>query len=431
MNEACPDSYSLKDLLDMEKAERRSSIHSFHRYFGKLIPAIPAFAIKHYTDPGDWVCDPFAGSGTTLVEAKLNGRNALGLEINPISCSIARVKTTPLDNALLQELNELLRRDIQADTLPVYGGEIPYCVNRGHWFKPFVQDDLVRIKRSIDGFFTRHKSSLSYKEQESITNFYKMILSSIIRNVSNADTRHVFPGYSKRLRQLDAEGKREINVFNSFKKALDKKTKAFREYENKDAQIIVENTDSRFFHAEDYPKARLIVTNPPYISSIRYIETLKLELYWMEYIFGSDGYKALERKMIGSDRLDRKEYSEPLLTPYQEINDIAEKVYLQDAKSGNVVSRYFNEMADVIKNMSRLLLPGGHVVVKISDSKIKKIKIETGVFLTEIARLFGFEPLDCFPDKIGGRSLLTARNIYSDIITHDYIVVWRKRNSGQ
>ena len=419
---------TLKNLLDIEKAEKRSCIHSFHRYFGKLIPAIPAFAIKYYTRQGDWVCDPFAGSGTTLVEAKLNNRNALGFEINPISCFISKVKTTAIDTTILEKLNELLLEDIQLDNIPVSEEELPYCINREHWFKTFVQTELVRIKRNISSFFSRHDPGLSEKEQQDITDFYKLVLSSIIRNVSNADTQHVFPGYSKRLRRLDAEGKREIKVFNSFKNALYKKTRALQEYNSlkPDTQIIVENCDSRFLKADFYPKASLIVTNPPYISSIRYIETLKLELYWMEYIVSGDEYKFLEKRMIGNDRLCRDDYAEPVKTPYKKINNIVENVYKLDAKSGNVVGRYFNEMTDVIKNMNKLLHLDGHVVMKISDSKVKKIKIETGEFLTEIAELFGFKLVDSFIDKIENRSLLTARNTYSDIISHDYIVIWQK-----
>ncbi len=416
-----------KKLLELEKAEKRSCIHSFHRYFGKLIPAIPAFAIKSFTEKGDWVCDPFTGSGTTLVEAKLNGRHALGFEINPFSCLISKVKITAVDTSMLESLNELLLRDIQADKESVSDKEVPFCINRDHWFKDFVQVELARINRNINAFFAKHNTFLSGEDQNDVRNFYRMVLSSIIRNVSNADTQHVFPGYSKRLRRLDAEGKREIKVFNSFRNALKKKTKGLKEYDGLDkTSVIIENKDSRFIRAKDYPEVALIVTNPPYISSIRYIETVKLELYWMEFIFSGEEYKALEKRMIGNDRLLREDYIKPVITPYENINRILEEVYSLDAKSGNVVGRYFNEMTDVIKNMNALLKTGGHVVMKISDSKVKKIKIETGLFLTEIAKMYGFKLVDCFIDKIGNRSLLTARNTYSDIITHDYIVIWQK-----
>lgn len=50
---------------------------------------MPRNLILRYSNPGDWVLDQFMGSGTTLVEAKLLGRNALGVDINPQSVSIS------------------------------------------------------------------------------------------------------------------------------------------------------------------------------------------------------------------------------------------------------------------------------------------------------------------------------------------------------
>lgn len=51
-------------------------------YWGNFIPQIPFQLISRYTSPGDWVLDPFSGSGTTLLEAMKLGRNALGVELN-------------------------------------------------------------------------------------------------------------------------------------------------------------------------------------------------------------------------------------------------------------------------------------------------------------------------------------------------------------
>lgn len=58
----------------------------------------------------------------------------------------------------------------------------------------------------------------------------------------------------------------------------------------------------------------------------------------------------------------------------------------------------------------------------------KKKKIPTGEFLTLIAEHNGFRLKDVFLDEINNnsRSLTTARNTYSDIITHDYIIIWEK-----
>ena len=52
-------------------------------YRGNWSPYVPRNLILRYTNPGDWVLDQFMGSGTTLIEAKLLNRNAVGTDINP------------------------------------------------------------------------------------------------------------------------------------------------------------------------------------------------------------------------------------------------------------------------------------------------------------------------------------------------------------
>lgn len=52
------------------------------QYRGNWTPYIPRNIILKYSEPNDWVIDQFVGSGTTLVEAKLLGRNAVGIDIN-------------------------------------------------------------------------------------------------------------------------------------------------------------------------------------------------------------------------------------------------------------------------------------------------------------------------------------------------------------
>ena len=100
-----------------------------------------------------------------------------------------------------------------------------------------------------------------------------------------------------------------------------------------------------------------------------------------------------------------------------------------DKKNAKVISDFFILIEKVISNMSYVIKPKGKVVIKISDSKIKKVKIETGKFMTLIAEKYGFKLVDVFLDEINNnsRSLTTARNSYSDIITHDYIIIWEKQ----
>lgn len=51
-------------------------------YWGNFVPQIPHQLILRYTKKGDWVLDPFAGSGTTLIECRRLGRNGIGVELN-------------------------------------------------------------------------------------------------------------------------------------------------------------------------------------------------------------------------------------------------------------------------------------------------------------------------------------------------------------
>ncbi len=71
--------------------ERRDSSGA-HRasYWGNFIPQIPYQMMLRYTKRGEWVLDPFAGSGTTLIEGKRLGRNTLGIELQPAVVEQAR-----------------------------------------------------------------------------------------------------------------------------------------------------------------------------------------------------------------------------------------------------------------------------------------------------------------------------------------------------
>ena len=66
---------------------KQRAAHSLHEisYRACFKPQLPRFFITRLTDPGDLVFDPFMGRGTTLLEAALLGREALGNDVNPLS----------------------------------------------------------------------------------------------------------------------------------------------------------------------------------------------------------------------------------------------------------------------------------------------------------------------------------------------------------
>ena len=369
--------------------------------------------------------DPFVGSGTTAVETLYAERNFVGVEINPLSVMISNIKTSNYDLEVLKKLEDNILDLVEKDEAPVTDEEKPFCVNRDHWFKEFVQEDLIKIRRNIP----RAVDFIQESERKKYESFLLGVLSAIVKQVSNADTAHVFPGISKRMRRLEAEGKIKIHVLDTFKRGLKKRINYVEEYGLHNTSATILNGDSSNIDLSNYKNSvDLVVTNPPYISSVRYAETLKLELYWMGVCKTAKEYMDLSNSMIGNDHISKKVYQEKHITKYDFINEFIEKLYEIDPKQAEVVFEFFTLMEQVIKNVYFVLKPGKKLVMKISDSKIRKIKVPTGKLLTQIAVENGFKLVDYFDDKINenSRSLLTARNTYSDIILEDNIIIWEK-----
>jgi hypothetical protein len=79
---------------ELPQAERTKHVHGLHPYLGKFVPQLVEVFLHRYFRPGDRVYDPFAGSGTTLVEANVFGADAVGCDISAFNCLLAGVKTT-------------------------------------------------------------------------------------------------------------------------------------------------------------------------------------------------------------------------------------------------------------------------------------------------------------------------------------------------
>ncbi len=97
------------------------------KYWGNFIPQIPNQFLRRFTKQGEWVLDPFLGSGTTLIECKKLGRNGIGVELLPEVVEIANKNIsneenkfnikTEIINADSVELNfklELEKRNIKS-----------------------------------------------------------------------------------------------------------------------------------------------------------------------------------------------------------------------------------------------------------------------------------------------------------------------------
>src|SRR5438105_8230088 len=101
---------------DLPERERTKHVHRLHPYLGKFIPQLVEALLGRYLPGGGRVLDPFAGSGTTLVQALESGLSAAGTDIAAFNCLLMRVKTARYNEFVLErELRDACRRLSEAD----------------------------------------------------------------------------------------------------------------------------------------------------------------------------------------------------------------------------------------------------------------------------------------------------------------------------
>lgn len=95
-----------------------------------------------YSNPGDWILDQFLGSGTTIVEAKLLNRNAVGVDINPQSIAIseknAQFESGTESKILIREGNALQLDFLKKEKIDLICTHPPYA-------------DIIRYSDNING----------------------------------------------------------------------------------------------------------------------------------------------------------------------------------------------------------------------------------------------------------------------------------------
>ena len=143
--------YATLDLdLSWSEAElpervRTKHVHRLHPYHGKFIPQLVEVLLDRYLEPGDHVLDPFAGSGTTLVQALESGLDATGMDIAAFNCLLMRVKTAPYDLAELgEELQEVAAR---IESLPRRRGRVGGYLHE--WYAPRAAAELLAFRGLI------------------------------------------------------------------------------------------------------------------------------------------------------------------------------------------------------------------------------------------------------------------------------------------
>jgi hypothetical protein len=134
---------------DLPERERTKHVHRLHPYLGKFVPQLVEALLARHLPRARRVLDPFAGSGTTLVQALEDGRNATGVDVAAFNCLLMQVKTARYNLfALERELRDALRR------LERFDGEAPAEPTNyvRDWFAPQAAAELLFFRSLVDDY---------------------------------------------------------------------------------------------------------------------------------------------------------------------------------------------------------------------------------------------------------------------------------------
>src|SRR3989344_2846183 len=158
---------------DYRGEKTKSHTHGIHSYPAMFILQVGRRLLETYSKEGDTIFDIFCGSGSALVESRLIGRNAYGIDLNPLAIFLAKAKTTPINPqkltkeyfSLLGRIEKIKDKDIQR----------PDFNNLDFWFKEKVIIKLAKIKKAIREI-----------KDETIQNFLMVAFSETVRYSSNS-----------------------------------------------------------------------------------------------------------------------------------------------------------------------------------------------------------------------------------------------------
>ena len=432
VKEVIPNEIEQDTILNIVTRDVNPHTHGFHKYPAKFIPQIPKWAITKYLngDKNKNILDPFCGSGTTLVEGVLAGYNSVGIDIDPLSALISKVKTTRVDEKKLKEISGWLAEQIKTNKKGTFK---PDCETIEHWFTLDAIKKLSKIRTLID--VIPHEFG-DNKKVKDIQDLLIICFSSIIRRVSNADdqSQKTYVSHTKIkvpeevnsvfLSQLELYVERAIN----FSSSISPKAKS---------KIIVSSSASTLVNKLNGMHIDLAVTSPPYIKAIDYVYNQMVELFWIGDLFDMQTQtkqNLKKTKYIGNKHISKAEFKS--FDPYKAVFGIEkldaklQEVFDTDEKNGHkhsfVTHKYFAEMEKHFAEMAKCLESGTHYVVVVGDSNVSDVFFDTAEFLVELANRNGFQLVNKWGYKIKNRYMRFDRKGRGGIIEIDWVLDFQR-----
>ena len=339
------------------------------------------------------VLDPFAGVGTTLVEAVLHGYDTIGFEINPYASLAARVKLAAVDISPtgISTLLEAVRRAPQT-----WNGEPPPTHYRPLGFStriPFfserVEPQVLKLLQLLD----------TYSDKQ-VTNLGRVALGAVLVKVSNYTYEPSLssrPGAGKPL-LLDADVSAVLSA---------KLVEMLDDVRWLQQHGGVTGAGRRDVYTRDFLTVNgdlpsgsvdLMITSPPYMNNYHYIRNTRPQLYWLSFVTSPKELHRLEHENFGKFwQTVRDADPIPLMCKHPHLPCLIARLRETRVHAGhyggpgwaNYVTTYFNDCGRFVQVLKRVLRRGGVGVVVIGNSIIQGINIATDQIFADLAKASG------------------------------------------
>jgi DNA modification methylase len=372
-----------------------------HRFGSELVSKIfDLFSLSK----GSTVFDPFCGGGTTLIKAKLDGYNAVGLDISPFSVFLINSLTNTYDTGRLKKAFRNISHEVNPNV------DIPDVAILQKSFSELTLKYIYSLKNSIN--------SLSSPERD----FFLFSLLSILDNVSKAKKSGGFLRISNQ-RKVPLEVVKKMFVGSSEKLVEDVKT-----FKYTDSFVTAKIGDAREYPYEIKDKKYdAILTSPPYPNRHDYTRIYELELL-VGFIKDNQSLKRLRYETLRShveakEKYKATDYIRPVLLE-KKIKEL-DKRELNNTKIVSTIDGYFEDMYLSLKEMSDVIKPDKHIGLVVSNVRFAGVMIPVDELLGEIGEQVGLKTEGIYVLRYRGNSSQQMLRHRREP-TRESLIVWKK-----
>jgi len=375
---------------DYRGEKTKSHTHGIHTYPAMFIPQVGRRLLETYSKEGDTICDIFCGSGSALVESRLIGRNAYGIDLNPLAIFLAKAKTTPINpQKLTKEYFTLLDRVEKIKDSEI---QRPNFKNIDFWFKDKVIIKLAKLKKAIR----------EIKDKE-IQNFLMVAFSETVRYSSNTKT-----GEFKLVRvKGDKLEKHDPDVIGIFRKHAEKNIAGMTEFykdAKKDFWTKIIYGDSSKDNGIKANSIDCIITSPPYGDSrttVAYGQFSRLSAQWIDVFEDPNDASGVDNDLLGGRAT--KNLIHELSSDY--LKESLEKIAKQDEARAKDVLSFNLGLNECLKQAHRILKPKKYFCLVVGNRLVKQVRIPTDFIIAELAEKIGFTCEDIIVRNIPGKRM--------------------------